>query len=487
MIRPRLILSFALLALGGCQTAATDAPIRVSVIGQSSGMADPSSGRIALPQRLLLDSTAQGLVRLDAMGQVEPGLADRWIMIDDGKSWIFRLGQQQWPDGEGVTAGDVVAVLNRARAAGSRNPMQPYLANVDEVVAMTPEIVEIRLRRPVPALLGVLASPELAIVRQRGLGGSGPMRVAGRERGVLTLRRVLDPGRLQDGDGGAPGDTDQQVQFRAERAARAIARFKLHQADLVTGGTFADWPLLAVAGIAANQAQVDPANGLFGLAVVSRGDFLGDAGNRAALAMAIDRDALTGALRSDWPASEAVMPARFDMAADPAQPDWAALSPDQRRSTARAQVSAWRARHPGAVVVRIALPPGPGAVWLWNRLFQDFAAIGVVARPAQENEAADLRLIDRVAPFDSARWYLTMACRLCSPDAIALIDAARDAPDVDARAHRLAEADAMLAKETAFIPLARPLRWSLVMPRLDLWQRNARAWHPLDSLHNRDD
>lgn len=487
MIRPRLILSFALLALGGCQSAPTDAPIAVSVIGQSSGLADPSSGRIALPQRLLLDATAQGLVRLDATGQVEPGLADRWIMIDDGKSWIFRLGQQQWPDGEPVTAGDVVAVLNRARAEGARNPMQTYLANVDEVVAMTPEIVEIRLRRPVPALLGVLASPELAIVRQRGLGGSGPMRVTGHEHGALTLRPVLDPGRVQDGDGAASGDTDPQVQFRVERASRAIARFKLHQADLVTGGTFADWPLLAVAGIVANQAQIDPANGLFGLAVVSRTGFLSEAGNRAALAMAIDRDALTGTLRSDWPASESVMPARFDMAADPAQPDWAALSPDQRRSAARAQVSAWRARHPGPVVVRIALPPGPGAVRLWNRLFQDFAAIGVVARPAKEDETADLRLIDRVAPFDSARWYLTMACRLCSPDAIALIDAARDAPNVDARAHRLAEADAMLAKETAFIPLARPLRWSLVMPRLDLWQRNARAWHPLDSLHNRDD
>lgn len=486
MVRARFSLVAACLAATACQAPSSNAPVAVSIIGSSLTLADPSAGHLPLAQRLLLDATGQELVRLDASGQVEPGLADRWIMIDDGKSWIFRLGNYAWPNGEPVTAGDVVAVIDRARSGYSRNPMQTYLANIDEVVAMTPEIVEIRLRRPVPALLGVLASPELAIVRQRGLGGSGPLHVVKHDGRGLILRPAADPGHNGDDSDPAP-DTGQEVHLQSARAAIAIARFKLHQTDLVMGGTFVDWPLLSVAGIAANQAQLDPAAGLFGLVIVNRDGFLASADNRAALAMAIDRGAMISAFRADWASSETVLPERLDMAAPPAVADWSALSPTDRVIQARQRVDAWRAQHPGPVVVRIALPTGPGAVRLWNRLYQDYRAIGLVARPVGLNDAADLRLIDRVAPFDSARWYLTMACRLCSPDTIALIDAARDAPDLDARAHRLSEADALLAKEAAYIPLARPLRWSLVMPRVDAWQRNARAWHPLDSLRNRDE
>jgi oligopeptide transport system substrate-binding protein len=65
-----------------------------------------------------------------------------------------------------------------------------------------------------------------------------------------------------------------------------------------------------------------------------------------------------------------------------------------------------------------------------------------------------------------------------------LIVAAREAPDLTARAQRIAEADAALTADVAFIPLAQPLRWSVVTPRLGAWQRNTRAWHPLNHLRN---
>jgi oligopeptide transport system substrate-binding protein len=32
------------------------------------------------------------------------------------------------------------------------------------------------------------------------------------------------------------------------------------------------------------------------------------------------------------------------------------------------------------------------------------------------------------------------------------------------------------------VPLAKPLRWSLVSPQLNLFRENARAWHPLHLL-----
>jgi peptide/nickel transport system substrate-binding protein len=93
-----------------------------------------------------------------------------------------------------------------------------------------------------------------------------------------------------------------------------------------------------------------------------------------------------------------------------------------------------------------------------------------------------LALIDAVAPYDSGRWYLATACVVCGEAAQAALDAARQAPTLDARAQRIAEADAAMNADVAFIPLARPLRWSLVATRLRQWQPNVRAWHPLNRL-----
>jgi oligopeptide transport system substrate-binding protein len=39
-----------------------------------------------------------------------------------------------------------------------------------------------------------------------------------------------------------------------------------------------------------------------------------------------------------------------------------------------------------------------------------------------------------------------------------------------------------LTADAAYIPIAQPLRWSLVAVRLRAFQPNARAWHPLTHL-----
>src|SRR5688500_6479907 len=49
-------------------------------------------------------ATGAGLVALNADGEVIPALADRWIVTDDGRSFIFRLRDGSWPDGRDLTA-----------------------------------------------------------------------------------------------------------------------------------------------------------------------------------------------------------------------------------------------------------------------------------------------------------------------------------------------------------------------------------------------
>ncbi|MGY4398321.1 oligopeptide transport system substrate-binding protein [Sphingomonas sp. UYAg733] len=482
-IRALPALIAAALLLAGCDRRSDAGPVIVSVIGDKPQLADPSRGERDLSGRLLLDSTAQGLVRFDATGQIEPGIAERWIVIDDGMSYIFRLREAEWSDGRPVTAEDVVIVLRRQIQRGSRNPLLPFLTAIDEIVEMTPEVIEVRLKRPRPDLLKLFAQPELAVFRTRPPGGSGPFRITDAGKRDVTLHPAFDPARSPDDVVAEPGPAA-NVQLIGERAARAILRFAARDSDLVSGGTFIDWPMLAHVDIAPTNRRIDPAAGLFGLAVVSREGFLGDARNRAAVAAAIDRDAIVSAFSADWTGATQLLPEQLDSARPAAAPDWAALSIADRFALARARVAEWQADKADPPRLRIAVPSGPGATILYGMIAASLRRVGIDPIRVALDADTELRLIDAVAPYDSARWYLGTACAPCDETTLAAIEAARDAPSTPLRARYLAEADAALAIDGAFIPIARPLRWSLVALRLRQWQGNSRAWHPLNHLRN---
>ncbi|PXA98767.1 ABC transporter substrate-binding protein [Nostoc sp. 3335mG] len=454
-----LFLAPLLLTLGACDRRADERPVVVDAIE------DVERGNV---ERVLLrGALAQGLVRFDAAGQVEPAIAERWNMVDDGRSYIFRLGDATWSDGKPVTADQVVASLRRAVRVGAGHRLTPFLRSIDEIVAMTPQVIEIRLKRPNTELLTLLAQPELAVMR--GTQGSGPMRrLVG---GGVRLRMPVDA------DAPAPVPAD-EVQLHGRRAARAVVGFVAKRSDLVLGGDFADWPLVTAAGPRPADIRVDPAHGLFGFAFVGREGFLAEPLNRAAVAMAIQTASLPAAIDTNWARIDTVLPEAFDSASDPALPPWRNLTDEQRWQTARGQVAAWGQ----PVTVRVALPDGPGATLLWGRIAAALARIGIRGQRVAIDAPAELVLIDRVAPYDSARWYLATACRGCSMEAMTLIAAARDATTLPERAQRLAAADAALAADVAFVPVARPWRWSLVAPRLRGFQTNPRAVHPLNHL-----
>ncbi|MFL9841768.1 ABC transporter substrate-binding protein [Sphingomonas sp. ST-64] len=477
-----LVVASALI-VGGCdRRRPDDVPVVVSAIGEPATLRDPVRGELDFPQRVLLGATAQGLVRFDATGGIEPGVAERWIVTDEGRSYIFRLREAQWPDGSDVTADDVVASLRAAIAPRARSALAPFVAVIDEVVEMTPQVVEVRLKYPRPDLLKLFAQPEFAILRRPKLAGSGPFRVDG-DSGAILLRPALDPDRIvEEPEIADPADN---VRLRGERAALALARFAQRESDLVLGGTFHDWPLLDHAGIAPANLRIDPAAGLFGLAIVSREGFTAVPENRAAMAMAIDRAALTALFRQGWSPLETLMPDQLDSAAAPAAPDWVAQPLEGRRIVARNRVAAWHANNPDApLTIRVAMPRSPGTVLLWSRLARDLMDIGLQPIWVEERADADLRLIDAVAPYDSARWFMVTACRNCPEDLTELLEAARDAPTLGERAQAIAQADLAFASAHLYIPIAQPLRWSVAAMRLRAWQGNVRAWHPLTHLRD---
>ncbi|WP_454280122.1 ABC transporter substrate-binding protein [Sphingomonas sp. Marseille-Q8236] len=473
-----MALGAALLAVSACDRHADTGAVVVSAVQRQD--AGPGHGPLASTEgdtahRLLRDSLAQGLVRFDANGQIEPGLAERWIVIDDGGSFIFRLREAKWNDGSPVTADQVVAILRRLASPRSGNLLTPFLTAIDEIVVMTPQVIEVRLSRPRPDLLKLFAQPEMAII-DRSRHGTGPFHIV-RAGPPPLLRPIPDPRRVEPDDDATPAPED-DVRLIAESPARAILRFAKGRSDLMLGGRFTDWPFLDAVQINPTAVRVDPAAGLFGLAIASRDGFLGEPANRQALSSAFDRASLLAAVAPNWEATDRLLPDALDSDGPPQIPGWALLTLDERRASARARVAAWGR----PVSLRIALPQGPGANLLYGQIGATLRRIGITPQRVADDAQADLRLIDAVAAFDSARWYLATACAPCGEAAQAAIERARLAPTLAERSRAIALADAALNADTPFIPLARPLRWSLVTNRLRQYQPNIRAWHPLNHL-----
>jgi peptide/nickel transport system substrate-binding protein len=474
-IRPLCMAALAL-ALGACDGDG-GGPIAVSGIGGAPELRNPNLQPLDPPSALLVEATAQGLVRFDTSGQIEPALAQRWIVSDDGLRYTFRLAHARWAGGGRVTAKEVVARLKAAAGSDSRNRLKAVLGAIDEIVAMTDDVLEISLKSPRPNFLQLLAQPEMAIIRNGR--GSGPYAYMRGRHGVVTLS---SPRRDEDG-------TDEaklhEIRLRGERGSLAVARFAAGESDLVAGGTMGELPLARLARLPAQSLRFDPVSGLFGLAFVNRDGILAGADTREALAMAIDRAGLVADMAvPGLQARESLLPPGTIEIVQPALPGWSALTFQQRRSEAARRISAAAAFSP--VTLRVALPAGPGYRLLFAHLRFDWLQIGVSPVAVPIDAPADLRLVDSVAPAAIASWYLRnftcAASAICSPEADGALDAARNAATREARSEHLARADALLRDAVPFIPLAAPVRWSLVSPRLTGWRANPFGRHPLDRL-----
>lgn len=478
-MRITLFLVTACLALASCSSASDKKPITMSVIGSKLHLADPNRGPIGSEAALMLGATAQGLVAFDADGQIEPALAERWIMTDDGMSIIFRIRRAHWADGRPVTSAEVAARLRAVSAPSSRNALKPLLSGIDRVIGMTGQVIEIRLKVPQPDFLQLMAQPELAIFRAGPVLGSGPY-------AIHSVRSKVTRLRLVSAMGDVPPPEEQErtdVRVRSEKASMGVARFAAREIALVTGGRFADLALARAARPASSQFQLDPAYGLFGLAVAADSKALADVNIRRALAMAINRDRIVQLFGvSKWKPVQSLLPAQLDSAAPPAALEWVQLSRAGRIARARGYV----AGHQGLPEIRVSLPTGASARLLFAALLDDWRRIGVRARLVGPNDPADLRLIDEVAPQSSALWYLSrVSCARrmpCSQAGETALKAVALATTLEDRAAAIAETDAAFASNQPFIPIALPLRWSLVGPQLTGWRASAFAIHPLRHL-----
>ncbi len=484
---------------GGERTAV----LRADVVGTLDDPASPP--RIALTQ-----ATQLGLVQFDGRGQVVPGLAASWRVVDGGRSIIFRLRPAKWSDGRALKAKDVVAVFQRIMAPGSRNTLKPLLSGIDNaastsggrapmkllgVSAPLEMVVEIRLASPDAGLLQLLALPQAAIVRGESRPPAiGAFVVADAGARPIVLARntqyfAADTTRL----GGV-------ALTAAPDAPAAVARFAHGQTDLVTGDGIAGLGE-AVTVAAPSALRLEPTWGVYGYRANLKSGPLADARVRRALAMSVDRAGLLARLfriPAMVPLVSLVPPDASDGAGPPAVPDWTAIEAPARRALAAQLLGAAGYGPDKPLRLTIGVPPGYEHARIADAAARDWAALGVVAQiverapEAQRRAVArgdfDLAVVERTAPAPNALFFLRpFTCKgsggtYCNPGADALIDGARTMADEDARAEALAHAEAAMLADTPMIALFVPVRWALVARGVTGWTINQGGQHPLAAL-----
>ncbi|MCR0984346.1 ABC transporter substrate-binding protein [Roseomonas populi] len=118
---------------------------------------------------------------------VRPGLAERWEVSEDGKTYTFHLKRNvTFCDGKPMTARDVAYTINRWVDPATRSPVRYRAGQVESVTAADDYTVVYKLKEPYSELLYQLTQQFSAIVDQatveklgenfgvQGFNGTGP-------------------------------------------------------------------------------------------------------------------------------------------------------------------------------------------------------------------------------------------------------------------------------------------------------------------------
>lgn len=212
-----LLLAVALCGGPGCERASDRADL-VFINGAEPETLDPAliTGQ---PEGRLANALLEGLTAFNAAGEPEPGVAERWEVSPDGRTYTFHLREDaRWSNGDPVTAGDFVESWRRtlSPATASEYAYQlHYLKNARDfnegklddfsqvgVEALDDRTLVVTLENPTPFFLDLCAFTTLLpvhveTVRKYGDDWIKPGRFVGNGAYVLKAWRINSRIRLE--------------------------------------------------------------------------------------------------------------------------------------------------------------------------------------------------------------------------------------------------------------------------------------------------
>lgn len=448
-----------------------------------------------------------------------PGVAESWTVSDDGLTWRFALRESaRWSDGFPVVAGDFAAAWRRALEPAQGCPYAGMLyvlvgaeafnrGGADPadlgVRALQPDLLEVRLNRPVPYFLSLLMHPvwypvPSHLLKAPSTGdrvgswtlpesfvGNGPF-VLKEWRPNTYLETARNPRYWDAGSVRLAG-----VRYYAidEPGAeeRAFLAGQLHATDALPPARVPayrkeDSPFL----------RIDPYLGTYYILPNVREGVLSDPRVRRALSLAIDRRAITDRLlgAGQRPAAGFVpdnMPgyaSQVEPAHDPAaarallaeagfpegrgfpELEYLFNSSESHRLIAEALQDMW-VRELG---ITIRLVNQEWRTYLQRRASADFElarAVWIGDYP-EPSTFLDLWLSD--SGNNWAGWHHALY------DAV--MASAHATTDSEKRMALYAQAEAILLREQAILPLYHYVTVYLLHPSVQGWSPNLLDWHP---------
>jgi oligopeptide transport system substrate-binding protein len=363
--RALVIPLLALAALCGCSRShtgpaggtASGQAILLRGLGAEPDSLDPQKARADEAQRVLRD-ICEGLTTLDKSGGVAPGIAERWEVSPDGKTYTFHLRHDaRWSNGQPVVAADFVGGLRRLvepDTASQYAEVVDVIVNTSDIVAgrkpaeslgvsaPDPYTVIVNLSNPAPYLPALLSHPStcpvepVALVNDKeayahpgNLPSDGPFVLSQWVHGSYIY---LTRNRHYWNNAATRLDAVKYLITTDENAELTLYRAdQLDVTDVIPRAQYG-W----IRAHLADQLHIAPELGVYFYGFnLRRAPFNGDARLRRALAMVIDREKLAQlVLRSgELPAYGWVPPGVAGYA--PQSPDYHALPMAQRLAEAR--------------------------------------------------------------------------------------------------------------------------------------------------------
>ncbi len=459
----------------------------------------------------------EGLVAEDARGRIIPGMAERWDVSGDGRTWTFHLrAGLRWSNGETLDAGQIVASFRRAFAPTTAAPFAVHFDAVERasdvqagrapveqlgILAPDPRTVVFRLSRsaalPQLLLLPIAYPVYLPAVRAHGAQHTRPGNLVG--NGAYALAAWQPQNRI---------DLVRNAQFRApapigrvryhvtEDAASELQRFEAGGLDI--SETVPPQPLPHLRRRFGTQLRISPYLGTMWIGLNLRKPPLRDAPLlREALSLAIDRDKLTRFITGlgETPAFGVVPPGVSNYA--PASLHWASWTQRRREALARRllTMSGYSPANPLQLELRYntstphrRLNLAVASMWrdvlgarvtLRNEEWKVFVGNrqrGVITQAFRGGWIADVDdPRNFLANFETGTQ--TNWSGLSDPSFDALLHTADRAPTPEARAIALQQAEQRLLRDQAIVPIYFYASHHLVAPRVQGFQANALDHH----------
>lgn len=485
------------------------------------GSLDPHKATTLIESNIL-DELFEGLVTLDARGDIVPGVASSWAVDPGGTVYDFRLrSEAKWSNGDKVAPEDFVYAFRRLMAPATGAPYANILytlKNAERINkgelpvealgarAMDETTLEIALEQPAPYFISQLAHMTAKPLHRKSIEafGSDFVRPAHMvTNGPFTLKEFTPNDRLVLVKNPYYYDAahvalDEEVFYSLEDRSAALRRFMAGEIQ-----SYDDIPVEQIAFVRTHLAgafKVTPNLGSYFYAFDTRHKPFDDRRVRQALAMAIDREFLAERIwGGTMDPGYSFVPPGIPSYGAPATVAWKDSDPFEREDEAKkllAEAGFGPSGEKLAVEIRFNNSENHRATAV--AIADMWKALGIETRLLATDATTHYAFLREKPPFDVARsgWFADYPDAqnflfLAQSDNQALNVASFRNLTYDRLMHEaqveglperrraiLHEAEALLLDEQPDLVLLAYKSRNLVSPKLKGWEDNVRDNHP---------